>query len=106
MSRTTFWLGSFGPALVYASLIAAFDLASRMGAFGSLIIALLIIWVALATGAKRCHDRNRSGWFQSIALVPFPGLIWLLVELGFMKGTRRRQSVRSGACLIALYSRQ
>ncbi|HAE49771.1 MAG TPA: DUF805 domain-containing protein, partial [Tistrella mobilis] len=41
----------------------------------------------LAIGARRCHDRGRSGWFQLIMLIPLIGWIWLLVEIGFLRGT-------------------
>jgi len=53
----------------------------------SLFAGLALIWPSLAAGAKRCHDRNRSGWFQAIVLIPIIGALWLLVELGFLKGT-------------------
>ena len=53
----------------------------------TLIVALAGIWVALAVGAKRCHDRDRSGWFQLIMLIPIVGGLWLLIELGFLRGT-------------------
>ena len=87
VSRMAYWLGSFVPPLVFSALAGAFELPARMGGFGFLVFGLLVIWVALAIGAKRCHDRNRSGWFQLISLIPIVGPIWLLVELGALDGT-------------------
>lgn len=45
--------------------------------FTSVIIALIILtlfWFMLAQGAKRCHDRGNSGWWQ---IIPFYHL-WML----------------------------
>ncbi len=46
----------------------------------ALIGVLLYIpfaWFLFAQGAKRCHDRGRSGWWQ---LLPFYGLLLLFAE--------------------------
>lgn len=51
------------------------------------IVYIVELWIAIAVGAKRCHDRDKTGWFQLIALIPLVGPIWLLVELGFLRGT-------------------
>ena len=53
----------------------------------SLLVKLALLWPGFAAGAKRCHDRNRSGWSQAVLLIPGVGAIWQLVELGFLKGT-------------------
>jgi uncharacterized membrane protein YhaH (DUF805 family) len=45
------------------------------------------IYPAIAVYAKRWHDRGKSGWWTLIILVPAIGSIWLLVELGFLRGT-------------------
>ena len=51
------------------------------------IISLVFLWPSLAIYAKRWHDRNKSGWWSLIMLVPIIGAIWLLVECGFLRGT-------------------
>ena len=33
-----------------------------------LYFIIMILWVAFAAGAKRCHDLGKSGWWQ---LIPF-----------------------------------
>lgn len=51
------------------------------------LTSLLFIWIGLAVQIKRWHDRNKSGWMVLINLIPVVGLIWVFVELGFLKGT-------------------
>ena len=51
------------------------------------IIAVLFLYPTYAVTTKRWHDRDKSGWWSLIALIPIIGSIWLLVELGFLKGT-------------------
>ena len=51
------------------------------------ILTLLILWPSLAIYTKRWHDRDKSGWWTLIIFVPVIGSIWLLVELGFLRGT-------------------
>ena len=48
-------------------------------------IFLLACWSSCAVGAKRCHDRNRSGWFQLVMLLPIVGF-WPLIEMVFLPG--------------------
>jgi uncharacterized membrane protein YhaH (DUF805 family) len=51
------------------------------------IVLLLTLWPTLAIYTKRWHDRNKSGWWSLILLVPIIGGIWMLIELGFLRGT-------------------
>ena len=44
------------------------------------------LWPSIAINVKRCHDRNKSGWFYLIALIPIIS-IWYLIEVGFLRGT-------------------
>ena len=51
------------------------------------IVAIAAIIPAIFVDIKRWHDRDKSGWWMLIALVPVIGSLWLLIELGFLKGT-------------------
>jgi uncharacterized membrane protein YhaH (DUF805 family) len=61
------------------------------GGIVGVIVALLVIvagvWIGLAVGVKRYHDRGKSGWWVLIALVPVIGGLWYLIECGFLRGT-------------------
>lgn len=52
-----------------------------------LAIFVLSVWIHLAVLVKRWHDRDKSGWWVLIALIPVIGWIWQLVEAGFLEGT-------------------
>ena len=51
------------------------------------IVGLIFLWPGLAVYTKRWHDRNKSGWWTLIGLIPIIGGLWLLIELGFLRGT-------------------
>jgi uncharacterized membrane protein YhaH (DUF805 family) len=59
---------------------------SEMGIVG-LLLGLAMIYPGICVGIKRWHDRDKSGWWTLIILIPIIGAIWSLVELGFLKGT-------------------
>jgi uncharacterized membrane protein YhaH (DUF805 family) len=42
------------------------------------VLYIPIVWFLWAQGAKRCHDRGNSGWFQ---IIPFY-VLWLLFAEG------------------------
>ncbi|WP_448949863.1 DUF805 domain-containing protein [Labrys neptuniae] len=60
--------------------------------YGLAVIAIALyvgfVWSGLSIGVRRCHDRNRSGWFLLASLIPLVGAIWVLIELGFLDGTQ------------------
>ena len=51
------------------------------------VAAIAYLWSALAIAVKRWHDRNKSGWWILIGLVPVVGGLWYLIECGFLSGT-------------------
>ena len=95
--RSTFWLYSILLAVVgivavslIAPLLESPDTAeSTKGIAGILVIALIIpfIWISLALRIKRWHDRDKSGAWILIGLVPLVGPIWSFVECCCLRGT-------------------
>jgi periplasmic copper chaperone A len=51
-----------------------------------IVLYVALICIGLAIAMKRCHDRNRSGWFVLLSFVSIPN-IWCIVEIGFLRGT-------------------
>ncbi|HEY1394251.1 MAG TPA: DUF805 domain-containing protein [Methylibium sp.] len=86
--RKIFWL--YG---VLGSLLFALFLGLVLGIAGfedytiDAIINLLLIWPGLAIMVKRWHDRDKSGWWVLINLIPVIGFVWTLVEGGFLRGS-------------------
>ncbi|MGV4415284.1 DUF805 domain-containing protein [Chryseobacterium sp. T1] len=65
--------------LIYLIILAPLNLITRTSQSSATSLIFLIIWLPLVyilicQGAKRCHDRGNSGWYQ---LIPFYGL-WML----------------------------
>jgi len=98
ISRKEWWIGFI---LLYVLQFIAYFVATALGiitvdagtgemspsgAVALLVIIVIFLWPALALHAKRWHDRGKSGWWTLIALVPVIGGLWLLIELGFLKG--------------------
>ena len=52
-----------------------------------LAVNLLLGLINLSTHARRWHDRDKSGWWILIGLIPIVGPIWSIVECGFLDGT-------------------
>jgi uncharacterized membrane protein YhaH (DUF805 family) len=122
LNRKPYWLTVLAlilfllPALVLIFVFAGSPalLSGDMSGLGLadillIIIYIPVIWIGIAVGAKRLHDRNKSAWWLILfGLVPvvlqlageqletvgivltlagFGISIWGLVELGFLRGT-------------------
>ena len=93
VNRKQWWLWLVLPFTVISILLGFVDMAtgnynpeSGIGLFSG-IFALLSLIPAIIVHIKRFHDRDKSGWCVLIVLIPIIGAIWLLIELGFLKGT-------------------
>lgn len=101
VSRSKYWLifllSIFVSFVVVLFSILAIPALIFMGTFSptvasvvSILLYILLIpmwWISIATGVKRFHDRNKSGWWVLISLIPIVGALWILIECGFLKGT-------------------
>jgi uncharacterized membrane protein YhaH (DUF805 family) len=89
IGRQTYWLKYYLP--IVGALVLALVLNPRLKLFVPTSFALQVFCIiaSVAGRAKRCHDRNRSGWFQLIAFIPIVGQIWAFVELGCLRGSSR-----------------
>ncbi|OAD23398.1 membrane protein containing DUF805 [Candidatus Thiomargarita nelsonii] len=76
------------PVYIVAGIIDGAMGAGIQGIFLNIIAPLILLWPGLATQVKRWHDRNKSGWWVLINLIPIIGWIWALIEVGFLPGTK------------------
>ena len=99
IGRAQFWLGNalaalvMGGGLTLAQWLIEGDFApvvSGRGDINQFIIGVVMItfMINIAVSAKRLHDRDTSGWWHLIILLPFIGISWWLIEAGFRQGTR------------------
>lgn len=93
INRGKFWAGIgvlFAGSVVASIVDLAIGTYSYENSIGLLsgLWALAAIYLGLAIYVKRWHDRDKSGWWTLIVLVPVVGAIWILIELGIFEGTR------------------
>ena len=101
VNRAKFWLVGLAllvaelilVAILFGSTVTSGDpeqIAAAMGPIDGIVLfvfAVLAFWISLAIAVKRFHDRNKTGWWVLIVLVPVIGHLWYLIECGFLRGT-------------------
>ena len=88
LSRRQFWL--YGVlALLGAALLGhlLLGIARVPPKTADLVVNLLLLWPAIAVSVKRWHDRDKSGWWVLLNLLPVIGWLWALIDNGFLAGT-------------------
>jgi len=100
INRQPYWMCFLG---IFVTNIIVAVISGIMGDTLALIIlipyGIALLWVSLAISVKRWHDRDKSGWWVLIGLIPVIGTIWVLVENGFLRGTEGQN--RFGPGLLA-----
>jgi uncharacterized membrane protein YhaH (DUF805 family) len=88
VSRRQFWLYGVLALVGFAALGHVLLGIARVRLHSAeIIVNLLLVWPALAVSAKRWHDRDKSGWWLLLNLLPAVGWLWALVDNGFLRGT-------------------
>ena len=97
IGRAQFWLGVLMLCLVQFGLVALFTVllssVSGRASFSTTIaginafLSLLLIWPSFCLNAKRFHDLNMSAWWCLLGLIPYLGILILLILLGFVEGS-------------------
>jgi uncharacterized membrane protein YhaH (DUF805 family) len=118
LNRKPYWMTVIVTMLIIMVLLllALVMLREHRFEFAGLTIALLVIlyipliWIGLAIGAKRLHDRDKSAWwllvfyalpgilstagnqtgdfgFTILHIISFGISVWAFVELGCLRGT-------------------
>ncbi|PVM82716.1 DUF805 domain-containing protein [Caulobacter endophyticus] len=104
MRRLDYWLLSIGANISIGIVDAVQTLAFNGGDLAALqsdgnmvssaisvALNILNLWISVAIMVKRCHDRDKRGWWAAFfLLVPIVGWIWGFIELGFLDGTQGR----------------
>ena len=88
-NRAKFWAGN---AVILVVWIVVVGLLAGLGDSASFWVLYPFavagyVVASLAVNIKRWHDRDKSGWWVLMSLVPIIGPIWVVIETGFLRGT-------------------
>jgi uncharacterized membrane protein YhaH (DUF805 family) len=87
--RRVFWLyGVLGPLLASVMLEMLLGIVGVSERRAEALTTLLLVWPCAAVSVKRWHDRDKSGWWALVYLIPVIGLLWTLIANGLLRGTR------------------
>ena len=83
INRQRWWIGV---GILFAGGIISTVLFGNTGLV-PFVIGILLLLAGIMLHIKRCHDRDKSGWWCLLLLIPFVGPIWALIDLGVLAGT-------------------
>jgi uncharacterized membrane protein YhaH (DUF805 family) len=68
--------------------------------FTWLVTNFVLLWISFASIVRRLHDRDKSGWWAVLYLLPFVGWVWLVIECGFLPGRPSRWAAEDPAPVV------
>ena len=83
--RFTFWVTTMLLGLAFVFLLISIE--TVFGRASSLVLYPPFFWAFAAVVTKRIRDRGKSPVWLLLVLIPLFGPIWLLVDLGVLRGT-------------------
>jgi uncharacterized membrane protein YhaH (DUF805 family) len=86
--RKVFWLyGVLGPLLVSVMAEMLLGIVGVGERRAEMLTTALLLWPCAAVGVKRWHDRDKSGWWVLVWLIPLIGWLWTLIGNGALRGS-------------------
>jgi FAD/FMN-containing dehydrogenase/uncharacterized membrane protein YhaH (DUF805 family) len=86
INRLIYWVVSI---FIWTISYVLFNfLESAFSYSSTLIIYPFLFWALIATGTKRLHDSNKTGFWLWLVLIPVIGPLILIYLLGFKKGNK------------------
>ncbi len=87
VNRSQFWLFLLCYFTILVLLVSFENVNAEEPGFLTVLFVLAAIWPNLMLQIKRWHDRDKSGWWVLVGLIPVIGSIWILIENGLLPGT-------------------
>jgi uncharacterized membrane protein YhaH (DUF805 family) len=88
IGRRTWWLWGvampLGLALYLTVVLRVVGVPSQAT---DVLVNLLLVWPTVCICIKRWHDRNKSGLWVFVSLIPVIGWLWALIENGLLRGS-------------------
>ena len=88
ISVAEYWRQYAVPLVLIDLASGIIDAAASAGHVIDAVAAFATLAGSLAGATKRLHDRDRSGWFQLVVLIPVVGWSWVILEISCLPGTR------------------
>jgi uncharacterized membrane protein YhaH (DUF805 family) len=89
ITRGDYWFaGVFLLLVVGLVATALLRIAGWSGERAEGLVNVALAWPAIAVSVKRWHDRDRSGWWVLVNMLPVVGWLWGLIDNGCLPGSR------------------